>query len=141
MPSMPPNFTQPEKATESMPAGDKAPAKPKKEKPPADEPVAPDMAADILLEAEGSGSMKPLEDVLSELGRGDLKPADVMAAAQNHTELDKMSVDELAAELKANPERLDELEIETTEEEPSGPYKKMSFDAAIRDMSTEKEEE
>lgn len=141
MPSMPPNFTKPEKETESMPAGDKAQAKPKKEKPPADEPVAPDMAADILLEAEGSGSMKPLEDALSELGRGDLMPADVMAAAQNHTELDKMSVDELAKALKENPDLLDELDIQTAEEEPSGPYKNMSFDAAIRDMSTEKEEE
>lgn len=136
MPSMPPK-----PADKNNPFQNDAPKEPKKEKPPADEPVAPDMAADILLEAEGSGSMKPLEDALSELGRGDLKPADVMAAAQNHTELDKMSVDELAAELKANPERLDELEIETAEEEPSGPYKNMSFDAAIRDMSTEKEEE
>lgn len=142
MPTMPPKKPfPPEKETESMP-GPKADAKHKESKEPkAGEPASPDMAADILLTAESSGSMKPLEDALSELGRGDLKPADVMAAAQNHMDLDKMSVDELAAELRKNPGLLDELEIEESYEEPSGPYKAMSFDAALRDMTTEKEED
>ena len=115
--------------------------KPKDKAPPSGEPASPDMAADIMLEAESSGSMKSLEDALSELGRSDLMPADVMAAAQNHMDLDKMDVDELAAELKKNPDLLDELDIQTAEEEPSGPYKAMPFDAALRDMTTEKEED
>jgi len=142
MPSLPPMPPKPADKDPKMDAKPKEPMSPKPPKAPADgEPASPDMAADILLEAESSGSMKPLEDVLSELGRGELMPADVMAAAQNNPELDKMSVDELAKALKENPDLLDELDIQTAEEEPSGPYKNMSFDAAIRDMSTEKEEE
>ena len=135
MPSMPPK-----PADKNNPFQNDA-EKPKDKAPAAGEPASPDMAADILLEAEGSGSMKPLEDVLSELGRGELMPADVMAAAQNHMDLDKMNVDELAKALKENPDLLDELDIQTSEEEPSGPYKAMSFDAALRDMTTEKEED
>lgn len=114
---------KPEKETESMP-----PAKGKT-------PLPPDKAADMLLDAEAQGNLKPLEDVLKMNGVGQ-SAADIMAAASKHPATKGKTVSEVAAMLDEDSGLLDEIvqDAEGPEDKESskpGEYDGMNFGEAL----------
>jgi len=115
---------KPEKETESTP-----PAKGKT-------PLPPDKAADMLLDAEAQGNLKPLEDVLKANGVGQ-SAADIMAAASKHPATKGKTVAEVASMLDEDSGLLDEIvqDAEGSEDKESskepGEYDGMNFGEAL----------
>ena len=122
---------KPEKETESMPPA-KADAKPDTK---GKTPLPPDKAADMLLDAEAQGNLKPLEDVLKMNGVGQ-SAADIMAAASKHPATKGKTVSEVAAMLDEDSGLLDEIvqDAEGPEDKESskpGEYDGMNFGEAL----------